>query len=1090
MKISKLLILIILLFVQLVNLKSEDFTKKVDVSSCEPPNIGIVTEIVKEKLSVKIGEKALLRLKIKALKDVRNITISYASTNGINIESPNNLEIAELDSGTVTLVPLSVLILKKDYQRIQIKINGNISNIKPNQNDSFITIEEIGFFYDKEVNDFLMKDSYEIMTDSYKIWNLITQDKLISKGAKIVFGDKKNDRLFIQAKPLESKVKRRKSLNHEALFNEISYEDTLIINSKNTPPNSINSVQSICVNLIGNCYYQDSDGQFVPLQNATISIWEDDLMFEDLLASTITDQNGHFSIQVCDNDGLFDSHLELYAQILTINDRVGVLNYHAPSNRGFEPFAWNTWTVETGGGSVDYGNLFISGEAMNRSGAKIFDNMQKAWYSSVNKGFNPSYTPIVFPSPTSECGDPNSSCYSYQTLPWAELGVIYMKSGSWLNGYEYISYHEYGHALMHRAYSNKWYPSSGGGNHLDFPQPAGFSWKEGWATFYTQVVQNDGYYRLWSDLENKNYIPYSTVTGEASEWRVAQALLDLYDTNSDGNDQISLPFNKFVSTMNANNSSSLTEFWGHLKNILTSEERYSGSLGLIYNTIPVLQEPVPTVPPIISSLVLTPNPVCKGSYGYVKCNLSQGNGNLSYSWTATNLPSGAYIVPMGSQCKVVYSDNTAAKENGGNQLMADLNQIKCTVSNSAGISTKSMAPSFTTNCDFGCPTLAFENNGIIENDNPILAKSVLSQSDVTDFYLIRKEVKNFDGKIKFLIHEPEEEHTYLDQVELFEVKVNPNEFITVSEEGNIINYKLSNSNLKILLNGKKDVIEDLSSLDKKSIRFNAGDTLIISSEQVANQQEGDELYFLLAGELPPVKTFSTANLIVNNINASESQPENSEIYLRSNSSYVAIKLGKNIRDDIKLQFLQDATIDYISVINNLKSAKPNKLKMVSAVFNGSEDVTEPLTNEDKKYSEIHPEEKITFTFESKNNSKEKTAYILKTVGRYEEVGFNDEDDQLQSDDNPNDLSETKLFGNYPNPFNPTTSIQYQLTEPGFVTLKVYNMLGQTVAELVNEMKEPGKYSVTFDASSLSSGTYIYEIKVNNFRKTQKMMLVK
>ena len=86
-------------------------------------------------------------------------------------------------------------------------------------------------------------------------------------------------------------------------------------------------------------------------------------------------------------------------------------------------------------------------------------------------------------------------------------------------------------------------------------------------------------------------------------------------------------------------------------------------------------------------------------------------------------------------------------------------------------------------------------------------------------------------------------------------------------------------------------------------------------------------------------------------------------------------------------------------------------------------------------------------------------------------------------------SEYKLE-NYPNPFNPTTTISYQLPEAGMVTLKVYDMLGKEVATLVNEVKQAGYYSATFDASKLASGIYISTIKTNKFTQSKKMMLVK
>ena len=83
-----------------------------------------------------------------------------------------------------------------------------------------------------------------------------------------------------------------------------------------------------------------------------------------------------------------------------------------------------------------------------------------------------------------------------------------------------------------------------------------------------------------------------------------------------------------------------------------------------------------------------------------------------------------------------------------------------------------------------------------------------------------------------------------------------------------------------------------------------------------------------------------------------------------------------------------------------------------------------------------------------------------------------------------------LLQNYPNPFNPTTSIQYQLPEAGFVTLKVYDILGNEVITLVNELKYAGSFTVTVNLSSLSSGTYIYELKANTFTKRNKMLLMK
>ncbi|MBI5730507.1 MAG: T9SS type A sorting domain-containing protein [Ignavibacteriales bacterium] len=82
------------------------------------------------------------------------------------------------------------------------------------------------------------------------------------------------------------------------------------------------------------------------------------------------------------------------------------------------------------------------------------------------------------------------------------------------------------------------------------------------------------------------------------------------------------------------------------------------------------------------------------------------------------------------------------------------------------------------------------------------------------------------------------------------------------------------------------------------------------------------------------------------------------------------------------------------------------------------------------------------------------------------------------------------ISNYPNPFNPTTTINYQLPQDGFVTIKVYDLLGKEVAALVNENKSAGYHRVNFDASKLTSGVYVYTITANNFVLSKKMLLMK
>jgi hypothetical protein len=92
--------------------------------------------------------------------------------------------------------------------------------------------------------------------------------------------------------------------------------------------------------------------------------------------------------------------------------------------------------------------------------------------------------------------------------------------------------------------------------------------------------------------------------------------------------------------------------------------------------------------------------------------------------------------------------------------------------------------------------------------------------------------------------------------------------------------------------------------------------------------------------------------------------------------------------------------------------------------------------------------------------------------------------------NSNVVNDYKLEQNYPNPFNPVTKISFAIPKTGFVTLKVYDVLGREVASLVNTNKLAGSYIVDFDASNLSSGIYFYKLEVNGFVDTKKMMVIK
>ncbi len=83
-----------------------------------------------------------------------------------------------------------------------------------------------------------------------------------------------------------------------------------------------------------------------------------------------------------------------------------------------------------------------------------------------------------------------------------------------------------------------------------------------------------------------------------------------------------------------------------------------------------------------------------------------------------------------------------------------------------------------------------------------------------------------------------------------------------------------------------------------------------------------------------------------------------------------------------------------------------------------------------------------------------------------------------------------MQSNYPNPFNPSTKIEFQIPKSSIVNLTVYNSLGEEVAILVNQRLSKGRYTFEFNARDLPSGVYFYVLRAGNFGSTKKMILLK
>jgi len=116
--------------------------------------------------------------------------------------------------------------------------------------------------------------------------------------------------------------------------------------------------------------------------------------------------------------------------------------------------------------------------------------------------------------------------------------------------------------------------------------------------------------------------------------------------------------------------------------------------------------------------------------------------------------------------------------------------------------------------------------------------------------------------------------------------------------------------------------------------------------------------------------------------------------------------------------------------------------------------------------------------------------LLLPIELFEEKKSDEASEEKTEDENQDLPDSYEIHQNFPNPFNPTTNISYALPEPSHVRLDVFNVIGQRIATLLNENREAGVHQVTFDASGLASGIYLYRIQTDTFVETRRMMLVK
>jgi hypothetical protein len=174
-------------------------------------------------------------------------------------------------------------------------------------------------------------------------------------------------------------------------------------------------------------------------------------------------------------------------------------------------------------------------------------------------------------------------------------------------------------------------------------------------------------------------------------------------------------------------------------------------------------------------------------------------------------------------------------------------------------------------------------------------------------------------------------------------------------------------------------------------------------------------------------------------------------------------------------YIIEAKISFQDIANKRRATSTDP------VFVAKEGMEIPIDFEISDADNADREGQLDYSKEADGNSYQDVTKWAATFIGNKTVGVND---------NPLTVNSFSLDQNYPNPFNPTTQIRYSIAKAGLVNIKVYDILGRQVAELINHNQGAGEYTVNFNASNLTSGVYIYKIQSGSFTATKKMMLLK
>lgn len=405
--------------------------------------------------------------------------------------------------------------------------------------------------------------------------------------------------------------------------------------------------------------------------------------------------------------------------------------------------------------------------------------------------------------------------------------------------------------------------------------------------------------------------------------------------------------------------------------------------------------------------------------------------------------------------------------------------------------------------DPSCPVLYTYDGSDFVMENPLLTECEKSGyvDIVTDYYQLTKGAVSNDGLVTFQLRELEDEISIIYDVELITVDHDVNSQIACDATGNIFSFDQSFEPISAVDNEGVDQLELVKSSD--GVLFNAKNS---GWMEISFTKVGSDPNTGISMLAPP--KYICPDPVIRKIspNLQEEKPmaqltleyevdlgnwiKHSDIPPRTNLTQEYVLIDNSADTDIlkvRLSWEGEYSVDAIQqfipskltpIVNTVSIDKSRILGMPEGINIHS--TNNPI--------ELHKGDVYEFSFvtSTKNDDNLIRDYIIKAVGRYEP------DYSVFTHLLPN---KPQLHGNYPNPFNPTTTLGYSLPSATHVTLEVFNVLGQKIASLVNENQEAGKYEVVWDSKdesghTVASGIYFYRLTTNEMTANRKMILLK